>query len=49
VSSAVSQGVRAADEAMSELQKPIVRSDDFRSAVESFQTNGPGMARFAGH
>jgi enoyl-CoA hydratase/carnithine racemase len=48
VSTAVSRGVHAADEAMAELQKPIFRSDDFRSAVESFQTNGPGMARFAG-
>jgi enoyl-CoA hydratase/carnithine racemase len=48
VSIAVSQGVRAADEAMAGLQKPIFRSDDFRSAVASFQTNGPGMARFAG-
>jgi enoyl-CoA hydratase/carnithine racemase len=48
VSTAVSQGVRAADEAMAELQKPIFRSDDFRSAVASFRTNGPGMSRFAG-
>jgi enoyl-CoA hydratase/carnithine racemase len=48
VSIAVSRGVHAADEAMAELQKPIFRSDDFRTAVESFQTNGPGMARFAG-
>jgi enoyl-CoA hydratase/carnithine racemase len=48
VSIAVSRGVRAADEAMAELQKPIFRSDDFRSAAQSFQTNGPGMARFAG-
>ena len=48
VLTAVSQGVRAADEAMAELQKPIFRSADFRSAVKSFQTNGPGMARFQG-
>jgi enoyl-CoA hydratase/carnithine racemase len=48
VSTAVSGGVRAADEAMAELQKPIFRSDDFRSAVQSFQANGPGMARFSG-
>jgi enoyl-CoA hydratase/carnithine racemase len=48
VSTAVSRGLRAADEAMADLQKPIFRSEDFRSAVESFQTNGPGMARFAG-
>jgi enoyl-CoA hydratase/carnithine racemase len=48
VSIAVSRGVHAADEAMAELQKPIFRSEDFRSAVESFETNGPGMARFVG-
>jgi enoyl-CoA hydratase/carnithine racemase len=48
VSTVVSRGVRAADEAMAELQKPIFRSADFRSAVHSFQTNGPGMARFQG-
>jgi enoyl-CoA hydratase/carnithine racemase len=48
VSIAVSQGVRAADDAMAELQKPIFRSEDFRTGVESFRENGPGMARFAG-
>jgi enoyl-CoA hydratase/carnithine racemase len=48
VSTAVSRGVRAADEAMAELQKPIFRSDDFRNAVRSFRSNGPGMARFQG-
>jgi enoyl-CoA hydratase/carnithine racemase len=48
VSTAVSRGVRAADEAMAELQKPIFRSDDFRDAVRSFRSNGPGMARFQG-
>jgi enoyl-CoA hydratase/carnithine racemase len=48
VSIAVSKGVRAADEAMAEVQKPIFRSDDFRAGVESLHENGPGMARFAG-
>jgi enoyl-CoA hydratase/carnithine racemase len=48
VSIAVSQGVRAADEAMAELQKPILRSEDFRAGVHSLRENGPGMARFAG-
>jgi enoyl-CoA hydratase/carnithine racemase len=48
VSIAVSQGVRAADEAMAELQKPIFRSEDFRAGVQSLRENGPGMARFAG-
>jgi hypothetical protein len=48
VSIAVSQGVRAADEAMAELHRPIFRSEDFRAGVRSFRENGPGMARFAG-
>jgi enoyl-CoA hydratase/carnithine racemase len=48
VSTAVSRGVRAADEAMAELQKPIFRSDDFRAGVASLRSNGPGMARFEG-
>jgi enoyl-CoA hydratase/carnithine racemase len=48
VSIAVSQGVRAADEAMEELQKPIFRSKDFRAGVESIRENGPGLARFEG-
>jgi enoyl-CoA hydratase/carnithine racemase len=48
VSIAISRGVRAADEAMAELHKPIFRSDDFRVGVESFRSHGPGMARFAG-
>jgi enoyl-CoA hydratase/carnithine racemase len=48
VSIAVSQGVHAADEAMAELQRPIFRSEDFRTGVESFRENGPGMARFSG-
>jgi enoyl-CoA hydratase/carnithine racemase len=48
VSIATSQGVRAADEAMAELQKPIFRSEDFRTGAESLLENGPGMARFAG-
>jgi enoyl-CoA hydratase/carnithine racemase len=49
VSIAVSQGVRAADEAMAELQQPIFRSEDFRTGALSLRDNGAGMARFAGH
>ena len=48
VSIAVSQGVRAADEAMAELQQPIFRSEDFRAGVLSMRKNGAGMARFTG-
>ena len=48
VSIAVNRGVGAADEAMTELQKPSFRSEDFRAGVESIQSNGPGMARFQG-
>ncbi|HTE62021.1 MAG TPA: enoyl-CoA hydratase/isomerase family protein [Solirubrobacteraceae bacterium] len=49
VSIAIDRGVHAADEAMAELQKPIFRSHDFHAAVQSFRTDGPGMARFQGH
>jgi enoyl-CoA hydratase/carnithine racemase len=48
VSIAVSQGVRAADEAMAELQQPIFRSEDFRAGALSMRKNGAGMARFTG-
>jgi enoyl-CoA hydratase/carnithine racemase len=48
VAIAVSQGVRAADDAMAEVQKPIFRSHDFRAGVESSRRNGAGMARFQG-
>ncbi|MDP9843000.1 enoyl-CoA hydratase/isomerase family protein [Streptosporangium lutulentum] len=48
VSIAVDRGVRAADEAMAELQEPIFRSADFRAGMDSLQQNGPGMARFRG-
>jgi enoyl-CoA hydratase/carnithine racemase len=48
VSIAVDQGVRAADEAMSEIQETIFRSADFRTGVDSLKPNGPGLARFRG-
>jgi enoyl-CoA hydratase/carnithine racemase len=48
VSIAVSEGVRAADHAMAELQKPIFRSEDFRTGAKSLRENGPGMAQFVG-
>jgi enoyl-CoA hydratase/carnithine racemase len=48
VSIAINQGVRAADEAMAGLQRPIFGSEDFRAGVQSFRSDGPGMARFQG-
>jgi enoyl-CoA hydratase/carnithine racemase len=48
VTVAIDRGVRAADEAMAELQKPIFTSADFRTGVSSFKQNGPGMAIFEG-
>ena len=48
VSIAVEQGVRAADEAMEGLQRPIFRSRDFHEAVASYRDNGAGMVRFEG-
>ena len=47
VSVAINQGVRAADEAMEGLQRPIFRSRDFHDAVASYK-NGAGATRFAG-
>jgi enoyl-CoA hydratase/carnithine racemase len=48
VSIAISRGVRAADEAMAELQRPIFGSEDFRAGVAASKGNGPGTARFEG-
>jgi enoyl-CoA hydratase/carnithine racemase len=48
VTIAVNEGVGAADMAMTELQKPIFLSLDFRTGVASFKQNGPGMASFEG-
>lgn len=48
VAVAVSQGLRAADEEMAELQRPIFRSEDFRTGVASYRDKGLGMARFEG-
>jgi enoyl-CoA hydratase/carnithine racemase len=48
VSVAVNQGIAAADDAMAEIQRPIMRSADFRAAVSSYRENGIGMAEFEG-
>jgi enoyl-CoA hydratase/carnithine racemase len=48
VTIAINEGVGAADMAMSELQKPIFLSADFRTGAESLKQNGPGMASFEG-
>ena len=48
VAVATHEGVRAADEAMAELQVPIWRSQDLRTGLASFAEAGPGMARFEG-
>ena len=45
---AVNQGVIAADEAMTEIQKPIWASEDLKIGLASFRENGPGLAKFAG-
>jgi hypothetical protein len=33
---------------MAEIQRPIIRSADFRAAVRSYHQNGVGMAEFEG-
>jgi enoyl-CoA hydratase/carnithine racemase len=48
VSVAVSEGLAAADEAMAEIQRPIMRSADFRTGVRSYREKGIGMAEFEG-
>jgi enoyl-CoA hydratase/carnithine racemase len=48
VSIAVNEGIAAADEAMAEIQRPIMRSADFRAGVRSYHENGVGMAEFEG-
>jgi enoyl-CoA hydratase/carnithine racemase len=48
VAVATHESVRAADEAMAELQVPIWRSEDLRTGLASFAEAGPGMARFEG-
>ncbi len=48
VSIAVNDGTATADEAMAEIQRPILRSTDFRTGVESYRENGVGMAEFQG-
>ncbi|OBA77374.1 enoyl-CoA hydratase [Mycobacterium sp. 1554424.7] len=45
---AVNQGVRAADQAMGELQKDIWASADLKEGLRSLFENGPGAARFEG-
>jgi enoyl-CoA hydratase/carnithine racemase len=45
---AVNDGIEAADEAMAEIQRPILRSADFRAGVSSYRENGIGMAEFEG-
>jgi enoyl-CoA hydratase/carnithine racemase len=48
VTTAINEGVGAADMAMTELQKQIFLSADFRTGVDSLNQNGPGMAIFEG-
>ena len=48
VSVTVNEGLAAADEAMAEIQRPIIGSADFANAVRSYRENGIGMAEFEG-
>ncbi|MEM7687545.1 MAG: enoyl-CoA hydratase/isomerase family protein [Pseudomonadota bacterium] len=45
---AANEGIAAADAAMGELQKPIWKSEDLQTGLNSFMRRGPGQARFAG-
>jgi len=48
ISVALNEGVRAADEAMRELQKDLWSSADLTEGLRSLFVNGPGAARFEG-
>lgn len=48
ISVAVNQGVRAADEAMHDLQKDVWASNDLKEGLTSLLAHGPGAARFEG-
>jgi enoyl-CoA hydratase/carnithine racemase len=48
VACAINNGVADADEAMTEIQRPIFRSRDFRTGVSSYREKGIGMATFEG-
>ena len=45
---AANEGVFAADKAMSEIQRPIWKSEDLKIGLSSFMRNGPGLAKFKG-
>jgi enoyl-CoA hydratase/carnithine racemase len=45
---AASNGIAAADAAMSELQAEMWASSDLKAGLESLELNGPGAARFEG-
>jgi enoyl-CoA hydratase/carnithine racemase len=45
---AAAEGVASADAVMEERQAAIWASEDLRIGLESFRTNGPGLARFVG-
>lgn len=45
---AANEGVAAADAAMEELDRELWASEDLKIGMESFERNGPGLARFVG-
>ena len=45
---AVNEGIGAADTAMADVQRPILKSQDFLDGVASYREKGVGMARFQG-
>jgi enoyl-CoA hydratase/carnithine racemase len=48
VTTAVRDGVRAADELTPSLSGALFATDDLRGAVRSFLVDGPGQARYTG-
>lgn len=49
ISAAVNDGLKAADDAMIDLQKDIWTSNDLKEGLQSLMTKGPGSARFEGN
>lgn len=49
ISTALNDGLDAADRAMFDLQKPIWASEDLKRGLDAFNKNGPGFAVFEGH
>jgi enoyl-CoA hydratase/carnithine racemase len=44
----LAEGMKASDEAMTEIRAPVLASEDLKRGLAAFQTSGPGSAVFKG-